>query len=263
MKVVVLTSFTRGLASVCLPSLAKEPSIEIAMIVYSEGRIARPGKLLKRKFEKVGKVGLLGMLNGLRMNAWYQSEVDKLLQTEDLWSFAKRLGVRVERTPTINCPRSVDLFKEADADLGLSLGNSYIGRRVFSIPKHGMVNIHLEVLPAFQGAQSIIWQIYHGSLETGYTIHQIDSHIDTGDVLFQEKLAIKLKPSLRETVSYNTARLSEASAKGLVEVVKNYPQYAAKATPQQQGSTYTTPSFRQYLRIVRQYRKLMQAQESD
>src|SRR3712207_8581825 len=45
------------------------------------------------------------------------------------------------------------LVKSADAALGLSLGNSYISSRIFTLPTYGMLNIHGEVLPDFQNAQ--------------------------------------------------------------------------------------------------------------
>ena len=119
-----------------------------------------------------------------------------------------------------------------------------------------MINIHHEILPEFQGAQSIIWQVYEGTLMTGYTIHQIDRRIDTGDILYQERISIDLRPTLRETVSHNCARLYEASAKGLVNVIINYPELVANAVHQRGGRSFTTPAFWQYLRMVRQHRRL-------
>lgn len=260
MRIIVLTSSLRGLASYCIPRLAEEPEIEIAKVVYSEGQILNPRKQRRRKIKKTLKIGVLGALNGVRMRPWFTHDVHNRLNIEDLHTVAARLGILLERTPTINHQRTIDLFTEADANLGISLGNSYIGEQVFSVPEHGMINIHHEVLPQFQGAQSIIWQLYEGSLEMGYTIHKIDRHIDTGDILYQEKMPIHLKPTLRETVVYNYARLYEASDKGLAKVVKDFPQFAASAKPQVGGRSFTTPSFWQYLRMVRQHRRLYREQ---
>ena len=60
-----------------------------------------------------------------------------------------------------------------EADLGLALGNGFIGPSIFTIPCFGMVNIHSEMLPEFRGAQSFIWPIYEGVGWMGFTIHQI------------------------------------------------------------------------------------------
>ena len=260
MRIVVLTSSFRGLASYCIPRLAEDPKIEIAMVVYSEGQNLNPQKQRRRKAKKTLKIGVLGALNGVRMRPWFTHDVYARLKIEDLPTVAGRFGILLERTPSINHQRTIDLFTEADANLGISLGNSYIGERVFSVPEYGMINIHHEVLPQFQGAQSIIWQLYEGSLETGYTIHKIDRRLDSGDILYQERMPIHLKPTLRETVVYNYARLYEASVKGLAKVVKDFPQFAASAKPQIGGRSFTTPSFWQYLWMVHQHRRLYREQ---
>jgi methionyl-tRNA formyltransferase len=256
MRIVILTSTLYGTASACLPRLAENPKIDIAMIVYSEGQILNRWKYRKRQLKKIVKIGLPGAFNGIRIRPWFSEEVNQQLSLERLDVLANRYGIRLEKTPTINCQRTIDLFTEADAQLGLSLGNGYIGRKVFSIPQFGMANIHSEILPQFQGAQSVIWQIHEGSLHTGYTIHQIDQHIDTGKILYQEKIPIEFKPTLRETVSYNGARITDAASKGLSYVVSNYSELAAQAQPQSGGRSFTTPTFWQYLKMVRQHKKL-------
>ncbi len=116
--------------------------------------------------------------------------------------------------------------------------------------------LHHEVLPRFQVAQSVTWPIYEGLTETGYTTHRIDRRIDTGDILYQEKMPLQLKPTLGETVNANVSRLYEASVEGLVGVVNTFTELAASAKPQAGGRSFTTPTFWQYLRMVRQHRKL-------
>src|ERR1700720_4216240 len=222
MRVVVLTSSLRGFASVCLPLLMAEPQIDLAMVIFSGGAILNSKKHRQRKLAKVRKIGVLGALNGIRLRRWFGADVSERLNIEDLETLARRHAVWFEKTAAINCQRTVDLFNAANADLGLSLGNSYIGERVFRLPRFGMINVHHELLPEFRGAQSVIWQIYEGSAETGYTIHKIDSHTDTGKVLYREKMPIELRPTLRETVSHNCGRLFTSSANGLLKVIKNY-----------------------------------------
>lgn len=173
-------------------------------------------------------------------------------------SLCEEYGLPFELTPEINCTRTVELFRMAKADLGLSLGNGYIASRIFTLPARGMLNVHHELLPAFRGARSVIWQIYQGSRITGYTIHQINKRIDQGDILYQRKIPIDFKDTLRETVIANCARLYKESAIALPAVVSSYMELAARATPQEDGCSYTTPTFREYRRMVRQHRELFQ-----
>ena len=91
-----------------------------------------------------------------------------------------------------------------------------------------MINIHHEVLPRFQGAQSVIWQSYEGPAEMGYTINRIDRHMETGDILYQEKMPIQLRPTLRERVNVSLTRLCEANAEVLVDV-NDHPPGASRS----------------------------------
>ena len=160
-------------------------------------------------------------------------------------------------------PTTIGLFSEYKADIGLSLGNGYIGSKVFSIPKFGMLNIHHEELPNYQNAQSIIWQLYNRSYFTGYTIHKIDRNIDTGDIVYKERIPIEIKDTLKETVSFNYAKLWKNSSKGLVQVLEKFSMYFEGSSKQEKGKVYTTPSLIQYVRIYINYRRMKSEKSFD
>jgi methionyl-tRNA formyltransferase len=257
MRVLIATSLRAGLASLAIPRLV-ERGVEVALVALDEG-LPPPGRRWPRtlrKLKKAWRIGLFGALNGLRMRRWYLEDVGARLDIPALDEVCRRHGLRFERVPSVNSGRAEELFRQARADLGLSLGGGYIAERIFSIPRLGMINVHHELLPAFRGAQSVLWQLYHGSRETGYTIHRIDRGIDTGPILYQERLPIEFRSALRETVTHNYARLFRASAAGLVEVVSRYEELAANAQPQPPGPGYTTPSLRQFCVMWRQHRRL-------
>lgn len=259
MRLILLTSDPHGYASLAIPRLLEARELEIAKLILCEGQLADPARNRRRKLEKTLRIGLLGALNGVRMRRWYHEDVQRILAVDTLDAVARRHQLTLERTPALNSARTRELFTEARADLGVSLGNSYIGRRVFSIPRLGMLNIHHELLPQFRGAQGVIWQIYEGSRETGYTIHQIDQHIDTGVILHQERMPIRFRRSLAETVSETYASVLAASVAGLIHTLRHYDELRAAAAPQGSGRSYTTPSIWQFLRMLREHGRLARA----
>src|SRR5262245_46369704 len=180
MRVAVLSSNFRGFGAYCLPALAQAAGVELAVVIYNQGLGLSKHPIRGRVLRKIFRIGILGALNGIRMRKWYRDDVGARLRTAPLDVMAGDFGIRVETTPTLNCKRTIELLRAADVDLGLSLGNGYIAKRVFSVPRWGMLNVHHEILPEFRGAQSVIWQIYEGSRHSGYTIHRIDERIDTG-----------------------------------------------------------------------------------
>lgn len=249
MRIIILTSAMQGIASRVLPALCKNRSIDVVKVVLAHGVSPNRKKNIKRIINKILKIGFLGTLNGIRMRDWY---ADK--DSDDIYSVCESFNVKLSETPFISCDITRELFREANAELGLSLGNGYIPKSVFSIPKYGMVNIHTEVLPEFQGAQSIIWPIYEEKKETGFTIHQIDDKIDTGDILYQEKYPIQFCSTLQETVEKNLKAVSMKIPEAFSYACQNYVSLKAGAVSQTNGKSYTTPSIWQFLRMVRNHR---------
>lgn len=252
-EVIVLTSSSQGSASIQLAELVKSKKIKVKAVVLNRGLITNKKKYYKRKISKTLKIGLFGALNGIRMRKWYSSDITKYLDVPTIEGLCKKHNIPLNITPTINSSQTIEYFKNANVDIGLSLGNGYIGKKVFSIPKFGMINIHHEELPEYQNAQSIIWQLYNNSSNTGYTIHKIDKHIDTGEILFKEVVPITFKKTLASTVSFNYSVLWKKSSKGLVKVLENFESYFEKRIPQGQGNSYTTPSLKQFLKILRNF----------
>jgi methionyl-tRNA formyltransferase len=259
MKVIILTTSVYGTTGHHLPVLHACKDIEIAMVVVSEGVVANKKKQYLKKIKKILQIGIRGAMNGVKMRQWYTQDVRKYCEIVNAEEFCTTHNIPFKKVPSTNSADTVQLFTEAGADVGLSLGNGYIASKVFRVPKYGMLNIHHEVLPQYQNAQSILWQLYNGSKETGYTIHKIDKHIDTGEILLQEKIPILLRETLADTVAYNYARLFDASAAGLVRVLQDFDNYFTNAKPQGKGTSYTTPSYRQFRKIMQQYNRLKKA----
>lgn len=230
------------------------------MVVLSEGRVLDRGRLYRNKLRKVATIGWLGALNGVRTRAWYTRDVEGYLPIEPVSVQCERRGIPLVRVQRTNGDETIAAFREARADIGLSLGNSYISANVFRIPRLGMLNIHAAILPDYQNAPSILWELYNASRETGYTIHGIDAGIDTGPIVLQERFPLELRPTLGDTVAWNVARGLTRSGRGLVRVLDDLDAYLAKGRVQTGGTRYTTPSFRQFVRIHRNWQKLLQSE---
>ena len=251
MRVVILTSTRNGIASEVLPVLCKNKNLNVVNVILARDAIADRKKHLRRKILKTCRIGILGALNGIRIRDWY---ADK--EVNDIASLCQSFNVPLSETPCTNSDETRKLFREAKADLGLSLGNAYIAKSVFSIPRHGMVNIHMELLPDFQGAQSIIWPIYEGIEETGFTIHQIDNKIDTGDILYQSRYAIQFYPTLKETVEKNLLLTKSKIPEAFSYVCEHYENLKDQSEAQERGKSYTTPTIWQFFRMARNCRAM-------
>lgn len=256
MKVIILTESLRGTAAHHLKYLFECKDIEVVRVVFSMGIKKNKKRFMLKKIRKAIAIGPIGVLNGLRMRKWFGPGVDALLSTNNLDIACAEYQIPLSKVSFTNSEETTDLFKSSGADIGISLGNSYISKKVFTAVPLGMLNIHHEILPEYQNAQSIIWQLYNKSVQTGYTIHKVSARIDGGDILLQETVPIQFKKTLSATIAYTSVELLRASAAGLVKVLQHYSRYEASAIPQGKGKSYTTPSASQFLRILRNFNEL-------
>lgn len=75
-------------------------------------------------------------------------------------------------------------------DLAVVVAFRMLPEVVWRIPKLGTFNLHASLLPNYRGAAPINWAVANGETVSGVTTFFIDKQIDTGELLFQEKVEI-------------------------------------------------------------------------
>ena len=110
-------------------------------------------------------------------------------------------------------------------------------KNVLEIAKYGCVNVHASLLPKYRGASPIQWAVINGEKETGITIMQMDSGIDTGDIILTEKLEL----SADETAGSLFERLTCIAGPVLLKALKQIENGTAVRTPQdEEDATYVS-----------------------
>jgi len=118
-------------------------------------------------------------------------------------------------------------LKALNADLFVVVAFRMLPEVVWSMPPMGTINLHASLLPQYRGAAPINWAIINGEKETGVTTFFIQQEIDTGKIIYQEKIAIRDDENVGELYQ----ELMELGAKVLGKTVDaiaagNYPQIA-------------------------------------
>ncbi len=88
-------------------------------------------------------------------------------------------------------------------------------KELLDIPKYGSINVHGSLLPKYRGAAPIQWAVLNGDKETGITTMFMDEGMDTGDMIFKEKVTI----GEDETTGELWNRLADVGANLLVKTV--------------------------------------------
>jgi methionyl-tRNA formyltransferase len=100
--------------------------------------------------------------------------------------------------------------------------------KALSIPRHGWVNLHFSLLPAWRGAAPVQHALLHGDELTGASVFQLEAGLDTGPVYGRLVEPI----GHRDTAGDLLARLAPAGAGLLVTVLDAIAAGTARAEAQ-------------------------------
>ncbi len=115
----------------------------------------------------------------------------KQMQSSPVKNFAEQAGIKTILQPTnLKSPGFIEQLNSLNADLQLVVAFRMLPEMVWSIPPKGTVNLHASLLPDYRGAAPINWAIINGEKETGVTTFFIEKDIDTGKIIFNEKVSI-------------------------------------------------------------------------
>jgi methionyl-tRNA formyltransferase len=128
-------------------------------------------------------------------------------------------GLHVIQPEKVRTPQFLEAIAGASADvLAVVAYGRILTRQVLDVARHGGINLHFSLLPAYRGAAPVPWALARGEGTTGVTTFRIDEGLDTGDLLGQRSVAIakgEHAPALLERLSVEGASLLVATLQGL------------------------------------------------
>jgi folate-dependent phosphoribosylglycinamide formyltransferase PurN len=102
----------------------------------------------------------------------------------NLREVAKVYGFPVAVCNDQNAPNSIAQLKEWSPDLIIFTGGNILRKQLLDVPRLGVLNVHLGMLPEVRGMSSPEWSLLK-HVPVGVTIHYVDEGIDTGPILQQ------------------------------------------------------------------------------
>lgn len=104
---------------------------------------------------------------------------------------------------------------------------------ILELPKHGCINVHGSLLPLYRGAAPIQRAILDGQKETGVTIMEMETGLDTGPMISQIETPIESHDNAQTLHD----RLADLGAKLLIETIPEYVTGKIKAIPQDESQS--------------------------
>lgn len=105
--------------------------------------------------------------------------------------YALSHNIPIMQPQKIKTSEAIEELKSYEADIFVVAAYGQIlSKEILEMPRLGCINVHTSLLPKLRGSAPIQWAIIEGETETGVTIMQMDEGMDTGDILFTEKVPI-------------------------------------------------------------------------
>lgn len=144
--------------------------------------------------------------------------------------YAVEKGIKVLQPEKLKNPEFIAELQALKADLQVVVAFRMLPEVVWNMPVKGTINLHASLLPQYRGAAPINWAIINGEKESGVTTFFLKHDIDTGDVLFTEKVTL----TGTETAGQLHDRLMDKGAGLLVKTVKSIESGKYNEHPQAQ-----------------------------
>lgn len=131
----------------------------------------------------------------------------------------------LEMSTKMTDPAVIDFIERCMPEFILVVGWYHmVPEVILKIPPKGVAGIHASLLPKYSGGAPLVWAMINGEQETGLTLFYFDKGVDSGDIIGQRRVTIRLN----DTIATLYSRVEE---EGLLLLEEMLPRIAARTAP--------------------------------
>lgn len=153
----------------------------------------------------------------------------RVLTPSPVASAAEALGIPVVKAARLDAAATAEI-EALRPELGVIVAYGGLVREpLLSTPRHGWINLHFSLLPAWRGAAPVQHSIIAGDAEVGAAVFQLVAELDAGDVFAELRRPADDGATAGEVLE----ALAGAGGELLAGVVDAIGDGSARAVPQQ------------------------------
>lgn len=193
-----------------------------------------PLELLKKRIKKLGWWTVFGQLlfqfsvsKILKKTSWRRKE--EILEKYGLENTPLPPG-KIINVSSVNSEECIKVILKFRPELVIVNGTRIISKQVLNALPVKFFNIHAGITPKYRNVHGAYWAIVSDDMENcGVTVHLVDEGIDTGNIIYQQRISITKKDNF---ATYPFLQLAE----GIFFLKKALNDYFENAlTVQQNG----------------------------
>ncbi|MBX9860714.1 MAG: hypothetical protein K2Y20_14175 [Sphingomonas sp.] len=190
MKIALLTHARAAKGAAVAAALAA-CAVKVDLMVCEEPRVAPTGDRMRQLLLERGLRGVVekflpakdrGGAAGATAPHDAGAPPADAATTLDAAGYAARFGIPLLHLPDLASLAALDRLRAAQIDLMIHAGAGILRQPLLDIPRLGVLNAHMGVLPRYRGMNVAEWAAWEGGA-IGATLHWIDPGIDTGRII--------------------------------------------------------------------------------
>lgn len=191
MKIALLTHARAAKGAAVAAALAA-CEVKVGLMVCEEPRVAPTGDRMRQLLLERGLRGVVGKflpakgrggaaVAAVPHDAGPVPSIDPAA-TLDAASYAEHHAIPLLHLPDLASPAALNRLRAEQIDLMIHAGAGILRQPLLEIPRLGVLNAHMGVLPRYRGMNVAEWAAWEGGA-IGATLHWIDPGIDTGRII--------------------------------------------------------------------------------
>ena len=259
LKLAILTGQDSAATCQTVSMLADLPEVEIVSILADVEPLPLKSRLrnLRRNIRREG-IGYVWYRlfdfvreaeERLAQRLVSQEKISKVLQESFperprcLADLGRQRNIPILHVGNLNRAEAAKALRELDSDLGIVLGTRILKRSTFAAPRMGCINLHKGKVPEYRGMPPGFWELYDSQNSATVTVHMVDDHLDTGDVIGTQSISIHPK----DTPATLRKKLDRTGSEVLSRCVAQWAQGKIELRPQRSSTlkARTSPTRRQ------------------
>lgn len=188
-QIVILTSH-KPLNYYFVRAIAKHAPV--SLVIYENQGSQRYLKLLGRRIKKLGLAKVFSQILFVLVHRFLllplsQKKIEMLVGKESL----RVPDIQSMEVDDINSPEVLKILLGQNPKAVVVAGTGILQKQLLSEYPCPFLNIHTGITPKYRGVFGGFWALYQKDFENiGVTVHLIDEGVDTGNILYQEKIEL-------------------------------------------------------------------------
>ncbi|MGN6267667.1 MAG: formyl transferase [Ginsengibacter sp.] len=188
---------------------ALKNDFEIEAVILE--RPVAPNELLKKRIKKLGWLKVAGQL-------LFQLSIAKILKSTSRKrneEILKEYGLentivpenKIIKVTSVNSSECIEALRKMKPELIIVCGTRIISKSVLESLPVKFMNIHAGITPKYRNVHGGYWAIVNDDVENcGVTVHLVDEGIDTGTIIYQQKIPVTKRDNF---ATYPVLQLAE------------------------------------------------------